>query len=304
VIRTTTIKVKIVPSISGDVLEVGLFAPIPGAVVTAEGIAGIFSTNDPNSGINPDDGTYWLMVPPGEYKVWANAPGYIGPSTGFHGDSVNVEAGKEREGIDFRLVTTFTRIFGTVTDANTGLPIRDALIDVLGPRYPLATEPYENVRIKTRTDADGNYDIILQYTVQPGGIYSVTASTEGYQSQTIIVFVNWDEIITDYTWMPAIFSLVSVDVTCSDPNVIIDYARTTVTDDPVSAGFDVANAPANVDLATARGFTIAAAGPDGAYLFDITFPTLVNADSVLYKLPAWIEIPYALTGEPIRFRFS
>jgi hypothetical protein len=294
-IRTTTIDLKIVPGISGDVLEVGLFDPIPRAVVTAEGIEGTpgrFSTNDPNSGINPDDGTYWLMVPPGVYKVWANAPGYIGPSTGFYGDRVIVEAGEETGGVDFRLVTTFTQIQGNVADANTGLPIRDAAIDVLGPDG--------NVRITTRTDADGNYNIILQYSVHTDGAYQVTANAVGFLGEIQNAIVDWAEIIANYGWIPVNFMLVPVepirDVNALDPAVIIDDARTAVTDDPVGEGYNVANAPANVDLATAKGFTIAATGPDGAYLFDITFPAPVNADSVLYKLPAWAEIPYALTG--------
>jgi hypothetical protein len=297
----------IIPGIiSGDVLEVGLFDTIPGAVVTAEviGLPWIYTTNDLyNPGVNQSDGTYWLMVPPdeywypwGPYRVWANAPGYI-PSTGFWGDRVHVEAGKETSGIYFRLLPTFTRIHGTVTNANTGLPIRDALIDVLGPRYPLGTEPYENVRIKTRTNASGNYNITLEYTVQPSGNYTVTASAVGFQDNIIVAPVSWNEIIADYTWILVNFTLVPAPgVTCLDPAVIIDYARTAVTDDPVGEGFDVANAPAIVDLATAKGFTIAAAGPDGAYSFDITFPTPVNRDFVLYKLPAWTGIPYALTG--------
>jgi hypothetical protein len=85
-------------------------------------------------------------------------------------------------------------------------------------------------------------------------------------------------------------------VTCSDPNVVIDDTKTSVTDDPVGDGYNVSNAPEDVDLTDVRGFDITAAGPDGTHLFDITFSLPVTENFVLYKLPAWTEIPYTLIG--------
>ena len=85
-------------------------------------------------------------------------------------------------------------------------------------------------------------------------------------------------------------------VTCSDPNVTMDDAQTSVTDDPVGEGYDISNAPTNADLTNAKGFNITATGPDGSYLFDITFPSPVIESFVLYKLPVWTEIPYTVIG--------
>ena len=85
-------------------------------------------------------------------------------------------------------------------------------------------------------------------------------------------------------------------VTCSDPDVAIDDTKTSVTDDPVGDGYDVSNAPEDVDLTDVRGFDITATGPDGAHLFDITFSLTVTENFVLYKLPAWTEIPYTTIG--------
>jgi hypothetical protein len=85
-------------------------------------------------------------------------------------------------------------------------------------------------------------------------------------------------------------------VTCSDPNVVIDDTNTSVTDDPVGDGYDVSNAPENVDLTDARGFDITATGADGTHSFDITFSLPVTENFVLYKLPAWTEIPYTMIG--------
>ena len=85
-------------------------------------------------------------------------------------------------------------------------------------------------------------------------------------------------------------------VTCSDPDVVIDDTKTSVTDDHVGDGYNVSNAPEDVDLTDVRGFDITATGPDGAHLFDITFSLPVTENFVLYKLPAWTEIPYTTIG--------
>ncbi|MBN1455015.1 MAG: hypothetical protein JW945_02010, partial [Methanomicrobia archaeon] len=83
-------------------------------------------------------------------------------------------------------------------------------------------------------------------------------------------------------------------VTCSDPAVSIYHAETSVTDDPVGDGYSVSNAPANVALGSAKGFTITATGPDGTYFFTITFATPVSENFKLFKLPDWTELPYTV----------
>lgn len=86
-------------------------------------------------------------------------------------------------------------------------------------------------------------------------------------------------------------------VRCSDPNVTVDQAKTSVTDDPIGEGYDLSDAPANVNILNAKGFTLTATGPDEFYLFNITFSSPVSNSFVLYKLPEWVEIPYTLLDQ-------
>jgi subtilase family serine protease len=81
-------------------------------------------------------------------------------------------------------------------------------------------------------------------------------------------------------------------VTCSDPAVSLNYVETSVTDDPVGDGYNVSNAPANVDLSSAKGFMITATGTNGTYVFNITFLSPVSESFKLFKLPHWHELPY------------
>jgi subtilase family serine protease/uncharacterized membrane protein len=83
-------------------------------------------------------------------------------------------------------------------------------------------------------------------------------------------------------------------VTCSDPAVSINAVETSITDDPVGDGYNVANAPTNVDLSSAKGFMITATGPNGTYVFTITFLSPVSESFKLFKLPHWNELPYSV----------
>jgi PKD repeat protein len=86
--------------------------------------------------------------------------------------------------------------------------------------------------------------------------------------------------------------IVVTGVTTSDPDVTITTAD--YTDDPASDPdtYDPSDAPEDIEWATARGFELAAAGPDGTYDFNITFANPLDPGFTLYKLPGWIEIPY------------
>jgi S-layer protein (TIGR01567 family) len=109
--------------IYGDVLEAVLLDPIPGTVVTA--------TNHETGAIktvsaNPD-GTYFISVPPGHYKVQASAPGYL-TSTGMFGDDVKVRSPKEepwekdccRTNLIFRLVQDYGQVADESNDSKEG----------------------------------------------------------------------------------------------------------------------------------------------------------------------------------------
>jgi hypothetical protein len=81
-------------------------------------------------------------------------------------------------------------------------------------------------------------------------------------------------------------------VSSDSPDATVDEWE--VTDDPASdpETYDPENIPPDVDLENARGFCISASGPDGSYHFQITFPSPIESDFALYKLPEWVEVPY------------
>jgi len=85
--------------ISGDVLEAVYLQPITDATVTVEDSDGNVIRKIPVD----ENGKYSVLLPPGTYRVWASAPGYL-PSTGMSGEHVEVTAGKISDWINFRLV--------------------------------------------------------------------------------------------------------------------------------------------------------------------------------------------------------
>ena len=74
--------------IKGDVLEVGLFTPIPNSKVTITKDGNVFRVVTPNA----EDGSYFVPLEPGTYGVIASAPGYIS-SEGMSEDHVVVTSG-------------------------------------------------------------------------------------------------------------------------------------------------------------------------------------------------------------------
>ncbi len=85
--------------ITGNVIEAVLLLPITDATVTVENSEGNIIRRVSVDG----DGKYSVLLPPGTYRVWASAPGYL-PSTGMSGEHVEVEPGILEEDVNFRLV--------------------------------------------------------------------------------------------------------------------------------------------------------------------------------------------------------
>jgi hypothetical protein len=85
--------------ISGNVIEAVLLLPITDATVTVEDSDGNVIRRVSVYG----DGKYSIPLPPGTYRVWASAPGYL-PSTGMSGEHVEVEPEILEEDVNFRLV--------------------------------------------------------------------------------------------------------------------------------------------------------------------------------------------------------
>jgi uncharacterized delta-60 repeat protein len=85
-------------------------------------------------------------------------------------------------------------------------------------------------------------------------------------------------------------------ISCPDPDVNITGQG--ITNDPANdpAHYDSTNMPPDVIWQDAKGFYVEAEGPNGTCQFFITFGTPVESGFTLYKLPDWIETPYAVVG--------
>lgn len=122
------------------------------------------------------------------------------------------------------------------------------------------------------------------------GVYSVTLDITDDLSQTDT------ETKIDY--------IVATGISNDDAGVTIDMGD--VTDDPAldPGTYDPALAPRDIDWSTARGFNLAASGPDGMYDFRITFDSPLTPGFLLYKIDPvsgeWTEIAYtAIDGYTI-----
>jgi PKD repeat protein len=118
------------------------------------------------------------------------------------------------------------------------------------------------------------------WTYEEPGVYSVSFEVRDSSSRVnVIEKLNY---------------IVVTGIKSTNPDVTITAAD--FSDDPASDPdtYDPIAAPGDIDWATARGFELAAAGPDGTYDFDITFTSPLDPGFTLYKLPGWVEIPYTV----------
>jgi len=156
--------------INGTVTDDSL-VPLVGATVSANGV----------SNVTDASGFYSLEVSPGTYDVTAEMTGYVS-------QTVSVTVSADVTVIqDFALSLTPPEvgwINGTVTDADSGLPIAGASITADG--------------YSTVTNASGNYEL----EVEPG-TYTVTASLAGYESsQTDVTVAAGETITVDFELRP------------------------------------------------------------------------------------------------------
>ena len=152
----------------------------------------------------------------------------------------------------------------------------------------------------------GNYEtkvFTLVTTVEPADAGTVEPSQGDYECCTEVT-INAEE--TDSCWQFSHWSgdasgtttsvAVHMDsdksvtanfkgISCSNPSVTITSVD--VTD-------DAAGDPDTYGVAeeAIKGFTLEANGPDGSYVFSITFETPVEGGLRLYKLPDWVEVDY------------
>jgi len=141
---------------TGKVLDASTNAPLKAVSVTLEGDPGISTTTD-------QSGNFVLpAIPPGAQHILFTLPGYAGASA-----SVTITAGTIVDLGTFPLAANPSTgiVRGTVTEAATGMPLSDVLIDMTGSANATAT-----------TGADGAFSFI---DVTPGTV-TLTASKAGY----------------------------------------------------------------------------------------------------------------------------
>lgn len=143
--------------INGTVTNMVTTSPIKDANVTANGI----------SDLTDDNGHYELEIAPGNYTVTVTKANFISQSKN------TTVAINQTTNVDFALspaLATAGWIVGSVTDANTSMPIEDAIV--------MAGNKSDD------TNSLGRYEIELT-----PGTYNVTASKSGYVSQTVMGIV-------------------------------------------------------------------------------------------------------------------
>jgi len=153
--ETITVEVVLLNgTITGVVSDAYTGNPIANAIVTVEEL---------NLSVTTDEyGVYEVTVPPGTYTLTAEATGYYPSST-----TVTVDEG-EVVYVDFQLYSLGNgTLAGYVVDANTGLPIEDAIVWTTVDGTP----------VETYTDINGYYELSL-----PAGEYTVHAWKPGYTS--------------------------------------------------------------------------------------------------------------------------
>jgi thermitase len=151
-------RIILLGAITGAVTDAGDGSPVAGATVT----------DGTRTVLTDATGQYTISdVPPGTYEVVAGKEGY-------ESSSLTVTVLEEATTVaDFSLsqIVVFGSITGSVTDAEDGSPIPDAVVS-------------DGTRTTT-TDATGKYTIANV----PPGTYQVTASKSGYYSSSSSVTV-------------------------------------------------------------------------------------------------------------------
>jgi len=181
-------------TLTGKVLIAGTRTAIPGATVTAVGAEQIEYTATTNS-----TGVYTLYPVTGGYTVTATAEGYNNQTF-----AATVREGK-RTKLNFALSTVVNTggiLVGKVTDA-TGGPLSGAEVATNSGGY------------SDLTNSEGQYSMGVA-----AGIYSLTASLDGYQSATETASVAADQITTTDFTLDKLPTGLSITTLTADPDSI------------------------------------------------------------------------------------
>jgi protocatechuate 3,4-dioxygenase beta subunit len=161
-------------TISGTVTSQASGSPISGATVTIiKGSNQIIATTTTLA-----NGTYTFTgINAGQYTVTASATGYQAAVVGVQARNNEITV------VNFALLSNPGTVSGTVTAANTGLPISGATVEV----------NFNNVVIfSTLTNGSGNYTI----AGVPPGTYVIHAHAMNYQTGIVGAIVQSDQTTT------------------------------------------------------------------------------------------------------------
>jgi outer membrane protein OmpA-like peptidoglycan-associated protein len=148
---------------SGTVTDAVTGEPL-GATVAFPGTAVEPAMSDAGTGF------YSAELPEGSVAVSVNSPGYIGT-----GGTVQIEGGIDITR-DYALQPEPTGLFGSVTDIQTGAPIRGATVDA--------------INLSDVTGSDGLYALVVGE-----GDYTVTATAAGYLGEVREITVSGGEAV-------------------------------------------------------------------------------------------------------------
>ena len=168
---------QVVTVLAGTVTTTATGQPISGAAVTLYA-AGLVTVNTDANGNYAFSGTQWPYT--GGAELWIVAPGYFTPVL-----SVNLAAPFPVT-LNRALIPGGPVVSGTVTDANSGLPIAGASVEYRsGSFYPGAGTR------GTQTDSNGNYSIdssqFTESVATAGTQLSLIVSSSGYLQTTATV---------------------------------------------------------------------------------------------------------------------
>lgn len=190
-------------TLKGKVTINGTNTAIVGALVSASGATGVFTA------ITGSRGTYALNLPGGGYSVSASAAGYAAqtlPATIMVGTTTV---------LNFALNTTVTTtgtISGTVTDSATGTAIAGAQVSTGSGGFSAVT------------DSAGAY-VMNEVTA---GTYSLTATAEGYTSQSLPAAVQAGLTTTVDFALVAQVAAVGIESLTADPASFVEAQAASV----------------------------------------------------------------------------
>jgi hypothetical protein len=272
---TPTVATPINGTIIGMVINASSGTPIPGAIVTADGM----------TSVTDNGGIYNISIAPGTYNVTASATGYNSASA-----NVTVVSGAIST-YNFTLTPTVATpingtIIGIVFNASSGVPIPGAIVTADG--------------MSSVTGNGGFYNI----SIAPG-TYNVTASATGYNSASANVTVA-SGLVSPWNFTLTAAGGTSVGSSTGNGTVFFNTnsgAIENLTAVNVSVIPEAPPIGANLYYGL-FGFNITGIIPGSSVNLTLTFPNNLPAGTTYWKYganhsPHWYTIPSTISDNKL-----